>query len=197
MKTEFEAKFLHINHNDIRNKLKDLGATLKYPMRLMRRAIIENDELRNKDAFLRVRDEGDKITLTYKQFNNLSVDGAKENEIVVSDFNNTVALLAEAGLPHRSMQESKRETWLYKNTEIVLDEWPWLDPYIEIEADSEENVKQVAILLGFKWKQAIFGDVMAAYRAQYPHLTNKDTVGNIPSVCFADPLPDLLNKKIN
>ena len=196
MKTECEAKFIRINHDEIRQKLKDIGATLHHPMRLMCRAIIENEELKKKDAFLRVRDEGDKITLTYKQFSNLSVDGAKEHEIIVNDFNETVSLLAAAGLPHRSIQESKRETWTYDNAEVVLDEWPWLDPYIEIEADSEEAVKKLASELGFDWDDAIFGDVMAAYRSQYPHLSEKDTVGNLPIVRFDDPLPDLLKDKV-
>ena len=196
MKTEYEAKFIRINHDEIRQKLKDIGATLHHPMRLMRRAIIENEELKKKDAFLRVRDEGDKITLTYKQFSNLSVDGAKEHEIIVNDFNETISLLAAAGLPHRSIQESKRETWTYDKAEVVLDEWPWLDPYIEIEADSEEAVKKLASELGFDWDDAIFGDVMAAYRSQYPHLSEKDTVGNSPIVRFGDPLPDLLKDKV-
>ncbi|MCA9346775.1 CYTH domain-containing protein [Candidatus Saccharibacteria bacterium] len=196
MKTEYEAKFIRINHDEIRQKLKDIGATLHHPMRLMRRAIIENEELKKKDAFLRVRDEGDKITLTYKQFSNLSVDGAKEHEIIVNDFNETVSLFAASGLPHRSIQESKRETWTYDHAEVVLDEWPWLDPYIEIEADSEEAVKKLASELGFDWNDAVFGDVMAAYRAQYPHLSEKDTVGNLPIVRFGDPLPDLLKDKV-
>lgn len=49
-----------------------------------------------------------------------------------------------------------------------------------------------AIKLGLGWDNAVFGDVMAAYRVQYPHLTMKDTVGNLPEVKFGDPLPDLL-----
>ena len=66
----------------------------------MRRVAIENDFMRtDKDAFLRVRDEGDKVTLTYKQFDSLSVDGAKEIEVEVSDYDKTVAILAQAGLP--------------------------------------------------------------------------------------------------
>lgn len=196
MKTEYEAKFIRINHDEIRQKLKEIGATLHHPMRLMRRAIIENEELKEKDAFLRVRDEGDKVALTYKQFSNFSVDGAKEHEIIVNDFNETVSLLAAVGLPHRSIQESKRETWTYDNAEVVLDEWPWLDPYIEIEADSEEAVKKLASKLGFEWDDAVFGDVMAAYRSQYPHLGEKDTIGNLPIVRFGDTLPDLLKDKV-
>ncbi len=195
MKTEFEAKFVNVNHDDIRNRLTSVGATLRHPMRLMRRAIIDNGRLREENAFLRVRDEGDKVTLTYKQFNELSIDGAQEREITVSDFSETIELLAAAGLPHRSIQESKRETWAFKNGEIMLDEWPWLNPYIEIEADSKESVKLLASLLGFDWSGAVFGDVMAAYRIQYPHLTNCDTL-NIPNVRFADPLPDLLKQAI-
>jgi len=33
---------------------------------------------------------------------------------------------------------------------------------------------------------------MVAYRKQYPHLTAKDTIGNIPEVKFNAPLPSLL-----
>ena len=111
MNTEFEVKFVNVDHETLRAKLKDLGATLEHPMRLMKRAIIETPLLKQKDAFLRVRDEGDKTTLTYKQFQDLSVDGAKEFEIVVSDFQTTIDLLNVSGLPCRSIQESKRETW--------------------------------------------------------------------------------------
>lgn len=192
MKTEFEVKFVNVNHDDMRIKLNNVGAKLTQPMRLMRRAIIENELLKSRDAFLRVRDEGDKITLTYKQFSNLSIDGAKEHEIVVSDFQETVDLLAAAGLPHRSIQESKRETWTFDGAEIVLDEWPWLNPYIEIEAENEEAVKKASNALGFSWDEAVFGDVMAAYRAQYPNLGMNETVGNLSEVKFGDPLPEML-----
>lgn len=191
MKTEYEAKFLSIDIEEIRAKLQSLGATLEKPMRLMRRVTIDTDYLKSKDAFVRVRDEGDRVTMTYKQFDALSVDGAKEHEIVVNNFDEAVALLGASGLPYGSLQESKRETWTFESVEIVIDEWPWLEPYIEVEADSEVAVKNFAEKLGLRWDEAIFGDVMAAYRAQYPHLSMKDTVGNIAEVRFGDPLPDL------
>lgn len=192
MKTEFEAKFANVDMSFIRKQLKKIGAKQTQKMRTMRRAIIDNSEMKQKNAFLRVRDEGNKITLTYKQFNDLSVDGAKEYEIVVSDFQATIELLKSAGLPYRSFQESKRETWKLGDAEIVLDEWPWLNPYVEIEGNSEAHVREISEQLGFDWENALFGDVMAAYRVQYPHLTEKDTVGNILEVKFGDPLPELL-----
>lgn len=192
MKTEFEAKFANVDMSIIRKQLRNIGAKQTQKMRTMRRAIIDNSEMKQKNAFLRVRDEGDKITLTYKQFNDLSVDGAKEYEIIVNDFQTTVDLLKVAGLPYRSFQESKRETWEFEDAEIVLDEWPWLNPYVEIEGNSEAHVREISEQLGFDWENALFGDVMAAYRVQYPHLTEKDTVGNILEVKFGDPLPELL-----
>ena len=192
MKNEIEAKFVNINIDDIRSRLTELGAILIQPMRDMQRVTIDTPELKKKDAFVRIRNEGDKTTITYKQFNSLSIDGVKEVEITVDDFDTAVTLFKEAGLAYGSLQESRRETWRLDEVEIVIDEWPWLNPYIEIEAPSEDLVISTSEKLGFNWDDAIFGDVMAAYRVQYPHLGLNDTVGNLPEVRFGDPLPDLL-----
>ena len=148
MKTEYEAKFLDIDIEKMRQALRKIGAKLEKPMRSFRRVTIDTPAMKKKDAYLRVRDEGDRITLTYKQFKALSVDGAREHEIVVDDFEETIALLTKIGYPPHSYQESRRETWRYGNVEIDIDEWPWLKPYIEIEADGVESVKDFAAKLG-------------------------------------------------
>lgn len=195
MKDEIEAKFVGVSIDMMREKLQSIGAVLVQPMREMKRVSIETPELKKKNAFVRIRDEGDKTTITYKQFDALSVDGAKEVEVTVNDFDMAVELFKHAGLAYRSLQESRRETWELGDAEIVIDEWPWLDPYIEIEGPSEATVKAIAAKLGFDWNDAVFGDVMAAYRVQYPHLGLHDTVGNLAHVRFGDPLPSLLQVK--
>ena len=63
--------------------------------------------------------------------------------------------------------------------EVVLDEWPWLEPMIEIEGPSEESVKTAAALLGCEWDDAIFGTVVTAYRTQYPALKSDMDFVNI------------------
>ncbi|MFZ1301169.1 MAG: class IV adenylate cyclase [Candidatus Microsaccharimonas sp.] len=191
MKNEIEAKFTNVNIDEIRQKLAVAGGVLIHPMRDFKRVTIDSPELKAKDAFVRVRDEGNKTTLTYKQFDKLSLDGVKEIEVVVSDFDTTVDLFRAVGLPHGSLQESRRETWELDDAEVVIDQWPWLNTYIEIEGPTEDSVINTAKKLGFEWEEAIFGDVMAAYRVQYPHLTLKDTVGNLENVRFDDPLPDM------
>lgn len=193
MKTEIEAKFVDIDIEDVRRRLHEIGAECVQPMRLMRRVAIDSEYMRTgKDSFLRVRDEGDKVTMTYKQFDELSLHGAKEIEVIVSDFEQTVALLTQVGLAPHTYQETKRETWRFQDTEIMIDEWPWLNAYVEIESDSGDQVQQIAERLGFSWETAVFGDVMAAYRIQYPHLDNKDTIGSVAEVKFDEPLPHFL-----
>lgn len=192
MKTEIEAKFLNVDFDGIRQRLEERGAVCTQSMRLMRRVIIETEALEAKNGFVRVRDEGDKVTLTYKQVDEDSLTGAKEIEVVVSDFDQTVALLSQAGLPQTSFQESRRETWKIGDIEVVLDEWPWLNPYIEIEGMSEEAVKQVASELGFDWSAAVFGRVTSAYQAQYPK-GDADKLVTIPRVAFGDPVPEIIS----
>lgn len=195
MKQEIEVKFLSVVIDDVRQKLTAAGAICTHPMRLMRRAIIDYPDIRlqrEKDAYIRVRDEGDKITLTYKQFTSLELGGALELETVVTDFETTIKIFEATGLTTKSFQESKRETWELDGVEVVIDEWPWLNPYIEIEGDDEKSIEQVASTLGFDWSNAVFGDVMVAYRAQYPALKDNYGIGNIAEVRFGAEPPEIL-----
>lgn len=195
MKTEIEVKFLDVDIEEVRSKLHGLGAVCEQPMRLLRRVIFDTDFMSAKNAYLRVRDEGHKNTLTYKQFDSLSIDGAKEIEVDVSNFEGTVALIEAAGIPANSSQESKRESWKLDGVDIVIDEWPWLQPYIEIEGNNIQSVKDIAKRLGYDWEAAVFGDVMVAYRAQYPHLGEDETVGSAKELRFGDPKPALLQER--
>lgn len=193
MKTETEAKFLNVDFVGVRETLAQLGATCEQPMRLMRRAIIEPPHLAQKDAFIRVRDEGDKVTLTYKQFDDHdALSGVQEIEVTVSSFESTVAILEKGGLPYKSLQESRRETWRLNDVEVVLDEWPWLSPYIEIEGEGETAVRQAAEALGFEWSDAVFGSVTAAYQAEYPAGDARKLI-TLPNVAFGEPIPGIIS----
>lgn len=197
MQSEIEAKFLNINHDEIRTRLKKLGAVCEQPMRLMRRAILDYPDGRfqknDHSQRLRVRDEGNKITVTYKRKNKTAYP--YEVETCVGSYDEMVRLFEAIGLVNISYQESKRETWHYKDVEVVLDEWPWLNTYIEIEGPDEQSISLAAKDLGFNWIVAKFGSVDTAYRYQYPGMTKAESIGDLPEVKFNLPVPDYLKKR--
>jgi len=159
----------------------------------MRRVTIDPPGQEAADVFLRVRDEGDKATMTYKSYDDITVDGANEIEVEVSDFQLTVDILASSGLVQKSYQESKRESWQLDGCEIELDEWPWLNPYIEIEGPSVDAVQALADKLGFDWEQAVYGGVAYVYQQQYPDLFTADEFNSqLARIKFDDPPPELL-----
>jgi adenylate cyclase class 2 len=199
MQTEVEVKFLQVDHDDIRAKLKAAGAELEQPMRLMRRSLFdfEDKRLHKSWAHFRVRDEGDKVTMTLKREKRdgaTDAHGVQEVETTVGDYEIAVELFKELGLVMESQQESKRENWELDGCEVVLDEWPWLKPYIEVEGPTEEAIRSVAKKLGFDWDtQAFFGSVTVAYREEYA-LPDQVSIGFWPNITFDGPMPENLAK---
>ena len=192
MKTEIEVKFANVNIEKIRAALKAADAVCEQPMRLMKRALIEEPHHQAEHAFIRIRDEGNKITLTFKRRADAAaskIDSVKELEVEVSDFDKTVELFKEAGWKYKTFQESKRETWKLDNTEVVIDEWPWLKPYIEIEVETEHAIKAVAAKLGLDWNDVLFGHIDALYEQEYEFQRGIRGVIDLPEVRFSDPLP--------
>jgi len=195
MKDEIEVKFASVDHDEIREKLKVLGAKCVKPMRLMNRANFDIKGREKERAFVRVRDEGDgKVTVTYKEF--FSDKDVQEAETFANSFDEAMDFCKAIGLLYKSCQEQKRETWTFEDYEIVLDEWPWLDPLMEIEAPNFEKLKEFSEKLGFDFDDGVYGDITDVYRVQYPHIPRPAQIGILPEMKFGTPLPDYLNPEI-
>ncbi|MDR0319791.1 MAG: CYTH domain-containing protein [Rickettsiales bacterium] len=166
MKTEFECRFIDIDAAAVRAKLSEQGFAIVEPERLMRRKVFMLPDKDNVQRWLRLRDQGDKTTLTFKLKGDISQGAAsmKEIECVVEDFGLMGELLAAADLKCAVYEENSREKWAKENVEVCLDTWPELDTFAEIEADSEAAVKKAASELGFDWNEAMFGNVMEVYK---------------------------------
>ena len=162
MQTEIEAKFLNINKVSIRGRLKDCGGKIVTPERLMRRSL--GGENFRKGEWLRLRDEGDKVTLTFKSRRGETVDNTSEIEVEVSEFEATKLLLEKSGFHFFAYQENKRESWVLDNVQVEIDTWPGLQPHVEIEAKDEQTVRAAANKLGLEWGEACFkpADVLYA-----------------------------------
>jgi adenylate cyclase, class 2 len=195
MKTEIEAKFLNINANELREKLKKIGAIMEYPERLMKRKVFDypDERLRRMGAWVRVRDEGEgKITLSYKQLQDRTLHGTKEITLDVSDFQTTCDFLQACGFDSKSYQETKREKWTLGESEITIDTWPWIPTFVEIESENEEEIRKVANLLNFEWSKALHGSVETAYQDLFD--VTEDEIDGWEEITFT-PVPDWLEIK--
>jgi adenylate cyclase class 2 len=169
MQTEIEAKWLNIDLALMRRKLLAVGAELVAKERLMTRKVYDypDKRLEKIGGWVRVRDEGNKITLSYKQLNDRTVHGTKEVTVIVDTFAATCSFLDSIGMKSNSFQETKRESWKLGNAEIELDTWPWIPSFLEIEAKNEEELKNTAKKLDLEYSKALHGSVETAYQAVY------------------------------
>lgn len=169
MQTEFEAKFTGVDIAQLRARLASLGAQLLQSETLYKRAVFDPPTaLANKGFYGRVRDEGDKITMSLKSAGKVTtIDQQKEIELVVTSFESAIEMFLSLGFEQKAYQETKREKWQLAGAEICIDSWPFLDTFVEIEAGSEQQVKDVASQLGFDYTRAIFGAVDVLYSAKY------------------------------
>jgi adenylate cyclase class 2 len=188
MHHEYEAKFLRVDPALVRAVLRERGANLVQPERLMRRKTFDFADRRLDaiGAWIRVRDEGDKVSMSYKQITERTMEGMKEAMVIVSDFEQASLFLSAMGLVQTSFQENRRETWNMDECEVVIDWWPWILPLVEIEGPNEECILRVATALGFDWTQKIHGGIEPAYQDVYA--ISPEEIKQASSITF-DQLP--------
>lgn len=192
MDNEIEAQFLDIDKDIIRTKLKKLGAELVKPEVLMKRVVFSLDD----HSYARVRDEGDKIVMTYKNvLDENSILGTKEVNVVVDNYDNAILLLKSCGLKPKSREESYREKWVLNNVELCIDTWPWIPTFLEIEGPSEEEVWKVAEKLGLDKSKAKFGSVDSTYR-HYCGIDESVFNNETPEVDFEMEPPEWAKKEV-
>lgn len=197
METEIEAKFPNINADEFRSILKKTGAVLEHPEVLMRRKNYDYPDrrLEKSGGWIRVRDEGDKVTLSYKQLNDRTLHGTKEVNVAVDDFDKTCRFLEAIGMKAKAYQETKRERWNCNGVEITIDTWPWVPTFVELEGPTEELVRRLASDLGFDWSKAMHGSVETIYQMHYD-FTEREIDG-WESITFIAPPDWLLAKKLD
>ena len=141
MHTEFEERILEIDVEKMIEKLNSLGAQ-KIGEWFQKRYVYDFNPARDSQ-WIRLRTNGETVTLAYKNVEKNTVDGTRELEIEVSDFDETNELLNVLGYQAKGYQENKRIRYMLDGVEIDIDSWPMIPTYLEIEADSEEKVKEI------------------------------------------------------
>lgn len=162
MKTEYEVRILNINKKDMIKKLEKLGAT--FQGHYLQQRYVYDFHPAVKGKWIRLRTNGKKKTLTIKNILNKNIDGTKELEIEVSDFENMNIILNELGYNHRSFQENRRCQYLLDGVEIDIDSWPLIPDYMEIEGKNEKEIYEMIEKLGYEKEECITTDVDGIYK---------------------------------
>ena len=169
MSLEIEAKFLEVNINDLRSKIKKLGGKKIHKMVMYRRYVFNLLDP-NEKGYIRTRDENGRITITLKKYPP-NTKYAKEFEIVLekgSTINDAKTILEAQGYKVKAYQESLREKWSLSGClEIAIDTLPGLPTYVELECKNENEIKKLSKLLGFDMKNAKYGPFVNEYISYY------------------------------
>jgi adenylate cyclase class IV len=188
---EIEGKFLNININDLRKKLKLNNAKKVHKMMLYKRYVFHL--LTGEKGYIRTRQENKLVTITIKTYPKDS-KFAKESEIVVnSSLEESRDFLLAQGYKLKAYQETLREKWsLGDCTEIAIDSIPGIPSYVELECKSEKEIKRIAKLLDLDYSKVEYG----AYDKQfvdYYGMQKEDINNSISSLTFKNIEKELKN----
>ena len=162
---EYEVRVLEIDVDNTINRLKELGATL-IDDSLQRRYVYDFNPV-DPNKWVRLRTNGKKTTITIKEIESNKIDGTKEIEIEVDDFDKANELLNELGYKPKGLQENYRIKYDLDGVEVDIDRWPRIPAYLEIEGKNEEEVLKVLDVLDIDKSYATTLDVMGIYREVY------------------------------
>ena len=161
MKTEVEARLLECDAEEVQKRLKMAGAEFVGDWLQIRNCYDFSPVKEN--SWIRLRTNGEETTLTIKEIATSKIDGTKESEIVVSDFDETDEILNKLGYFARSKQENRRIRYMLDGVEVDIDFWPQIPTYVEFEGESEDAIKSVCQKLGIDFEKLTTMDVSSVY----------------------------------
>lgn len=165
MNTEYEIRVLEIDKDKLIKRLNELNA--KFIGEFNQKRYVYNIIPKTDGRWLRLRTNGKKTTLTYKSVEKNSIDGTKELEIEVEDFEKTNNLLELVGVKNKGYQENNRIQYILDGVEIDIDSWPLIPTYVEIEGENEESVLNILKKIAIDDKKVTTLDVQSIYKEIY------------------------------
>ncbi|HLC44859.1 MAG: hypothetical protein A2722_03590 [Candidatus Doudnabacteria bacterium RIFCSPHIGHO2_01_FULL_50_11] len=155
---EIEVKFLEIDKEAMRARLRALGAADRGE-ELISEIIFYDPDRRwiTENKFVRIRQAARGARLTYKESDEESVDGTIEIELSIESLNKGKKFLQAVGLVASREQEKRRHSFVLDQVMIDIDTWPQVPTYIELEGESEAALKAVAEKLGLDWSKKVVG----------------------------------------
>lgn len=178
---EIECRFLEIDKEALIKKLYELDAE-DHGEKLLEEIIIYDKDLkwRDENKRIRLRKSGNDLMLSYKEHASHTIDGTMEIEIGIDSLEKTELLLKKLGFISFRHQEKKRHTFVLDGVTLDIDTWPHVPTYVELEGKSEEDIKKVAKMIDYDWKDAVFQNPLWILENKY-----KLAVGKMKWFTFA------------
>jgi adenylate cyclase class 2 len=183
---ETEAKFYVLHLDQITKLLDNFQARLIQPRVLETnlRFDLPDDSFRSSGRVLRLRrDTESKLTYKGAGQNKSGVIDRQEIEFVVGDFDKAKQFLEALGYRQRMFYEKYRATYGLPAVSVMLDELPY-GQFVEIEGETDEEIKAVAAKLNLDWNAAIetsytglFENVKKALELPFPDISFQNFEG--------------------
>jgi len=147
---EIELKFLDINVDEIKQKLEDLGAKLKYDAQTESYPFL-SEGFHSSDSnmkYLRIRKVNDDVRITYKDpAKESNMTNREEIEIKVDNYEQAIKLIEKLGFKKGKVFRKHRIHYELGEIHFELDTLENIPTYLEIEAQNEEDIKDICIKL--------------------------------------------------
>ena len=152
MPKEFEHAFYNFDKKEIISKMKEIKG--KHKGTFLFRVQILIHPLNTPGTYIRVRDEGHRITMTYK-YQGPNDKFPDEEEVNINDFDSGVNILLGVGCKKKYYYEKIREIWDVKNTEVIFDSNPGIIDKMDVESRTLKELKEMVKYFDLKIEEKI------------------------------------------
>ena len=163
---EIEIKFLEVNPDDLEKKLIGLGAE-KISDVMLEEWLYAKPEWGAIGGRVRIRKEGEKTTVAYKETTQETSKGNLEIEFGVSNAGAAKQFVDKMDLGIPRHQQKRRVHFTLKNIAIDIDFWPLIPPMVEIEGDNLEELEKLAKQLDLDKAKRSDLDAFQIYKQVY------------------------------
>ncbi|MFH1727406.1 MAG: class IV adenylate cyclase [Pseudomonadota bacterium] len=123
--------------------------------------------INGKDLRIRKWDKHGLITYKEAFFNESKVKIRKETETNINDVDSFLEILNKLGLSESRRKEKLRHTFKLNDDYILIDKFPFLGYYVELESSSKEKLISLSEKLGFDFSKSIsksYEDLFRSYK---------------------------------
>jgi len=140
MPVEYEYSFYNYNKKNVIKNIKKLG--FKKKGQFIFKVHVFTHPLNTPDTYIRIRDEGFRVALTYKAKDPKSTFEI-EDETDIGDYDEGIKILLNLGCTTKYSYEKIREIWSLDTNEIIFDINPGEPERMEIESKTKKDLDEI------------------------------------------------------